>query len=111
MKGLKDVPLPREAIDKVFEGSKEPPDYVVGLYKLVYQEEWDQIASVGHPRCSEATAMYITAKAIEFDRQYNIGLDWHDRIQPGGTWLNKGFTVDKTMPDWLVEQSSFTVKS
>lgn len=103
------VPLPREAIDKVFEEATCPPEYVVALYKLVYRDAWDTIKSVGHPVVAEATNHYIFGKAIAFDQVYNTTLEWRERIQPGGAWLSRGFTVGSNVPEWTAIPVPFEV--
>ncbi len=69
------------------------------------QGVWLRIKSIdGWPRISPHTAEYIMGKAQELDKQY------HPNVMPGGFWMNSGFSVDETVPDWEVATDGVPVK-
>lgn len=91
------VPLNKLMIDLIFEGAKHQSDYISGLYEQVIPD-WDKINRVnGYPAMSKKTSDYIWAKVIQFDAKY------HPDVVAGGGWMNNGFTVNKSLPDWIVE--------
>ncbi len=89
--------LSKETIDTIFATAKVQWDYVFGLYRTAI-DNWDEVLHVhGYPATSPNTAEYIWQKAIRYDKEH------HPDVLSGGAWMNNGFAVDKTMPDWTVQ--------
>ncbi len=78
----------------------QPADHheiLVGLYRRAFGADFDRATKVAEaPRCSQATWQYICLAFQRFDRRR------HPDVLPGGLWLNAGFGVDESMPDWTV---------
>lgn len=97
-----DVPLTMEMIDDIFfEETLQPEPHqaeiLFALYRLAFPD-WDLIRKVnGWPKVSNTTSEYICGKFITFDRRY------HPDCISGGCWMNRGFTIDKSVPDWVIE--------
>lgn len=88
--------LTRKQIDEVFAKAKQPHEYLLELYKLVYRKDWDKVKQVVEfPKTSEETWKYIANKAIKFDKKHSSGF-------PGGLWLNNGFSVDSNLTGFRV---------
>lgn len=91
------VRLKAERIDEIFAEAGEQADYLIGLYREVYGEQWEWIAQVeGWPTMGLQTGEYIMQKAIDFDREH------HPSVFAGGLCLNSGFRVEDGHPEWAV---------
>lgn len=89
--------LSKETIDTIFATAKVQWDYVFGLYRTAI-DNWDSVIKVnGYPEVSPNTSEYIWQKAIRYDKEY------HPDVLSGGAWMNNGWGIDKTMPDWAVQ--------
>ena len=101
---MKTVTIDKKTINALFEQSERQADYIIGLYKLVY-DNWDDIQTVnGFPKVSDDTNKYISTKAIAFDQAY------HPNVLAGGGWMNNGFSSEKGMSDWEVLPAPVTLK-
>jgi hypothetical protein len=78
--------LNQKTIDKIFEKAKEQSDYTLGLYLAVIPDFYDLKVIEGWPEVSRDTNLYISDKAIEFDKIH------HPHVVAGGLWMNKGFS-------------------
>ena len=88
--------LTKKKIDEIFKNAEHTYDYLIELYKLVYQKDWDRLKQLMEfPRCSEELWKYIADKAIQFDKKHGSGF-------PGGLWLNNGFSVDHDITGFRV---------
>ncbi len=88
--------LTEEKIDEIFKEAKTQDEYVLGLYSAVISD-YDNVTEVrGYPRISEKTSKYIFEKAMRFDSKNA------PKVMRGGCWMNYGFGVDPSMPDWKV---------
>lgn len=95
--------LTKDQIDSIFEEADHQVDYVIGLYREVIPG-WEQIHRLsGYPRVSKKTSTYIYRKVQEFDEEH------HPNCLPGGLWMNKGFSTDKELEDWMVDLSEVEV--
>ncbi len=97
------VKLTQAQVDACFEGKTDQWQVLDALYRAVYGEDWDRLNDPsihrmdGWPTVSATTAKYILTKYVAFDKEH------HPDLLPGGMWaLGKGFSVDKSMPDWRV---------
>ena len=92
------VELPRERIDEIFEAASDQADYLISLYREVVPD-LDKVKRLDGwwPKANTKTWQYIAEKAMKFDREHHPG------VLPGGLWMNKGFSVDDTVPEWEVD--------
>lgn len=98
------VPLPKEAIDQVFEEATHKSGYLIGLYRLVIPE-WDAVRKVeGYPAVNNETWKYICRKAMAFDKEH------HPQVMASGGWMNKGFSAREMVPEWQADLSPVTLK-
>lgn len=67
------------------------------LYRMIFPD-WDRIIALdGWPECNKATAVYITKRFMEFDREH------HPDVLNGGAWMNSGWSQQgQDLPDWHV---------
>lgn len=106
---MKDIKLTKERIDEIFqevEDQRNPNqvNYIIKLYREVYPN-WDDIATIdGYPKASKNTCLYIMEKAMTFDRRH------HPDVMNGGAWMNKGFSQEEKMGDWIVEPAPYTLE-
>ena len=80
-----------------------PSEIIVEVYRLVFPE-WDDIEQItgGWPTSGYKLTCYITGKLIEWQHKYKG--DWG-----AGIWMNKGFSVDRSLGDWEVQRDNITV--
>ncbi len=96
------VDLTKDTIDKIFEDAEHQTDYVIGLFKAVYGEIWDNVKKfTDYTAVSEGTAHYIMKKAIDFDTKQK-----YRNVMKGGMWMNSGFSSDKSVPEWKCRLAS-----
>lgn len=96
-------PLSKEQIDEMALGGGQT-DFLLRLYRYAFGDLWDRITKVhGYPKVSKATWSYLCDAAISIDK------DRHPGVMPGGLWLNNGFTVDESLPDWVVSLNGVKV--
>ena len=68
-------------------------DAFLAFYKVAIPE-FDQVKQIsGFPFVSESTALYCIKKLQE-----KTGDSW----EVNSLWLNKGFSSDKSVPDWKI---------
>lgn len=95
------VPISKEQIDNVFKNAKEPSDYIVELYKIIFPEYETQKIKItkGYPKVSHATDKYIWDKVMKWDKKHHI-------IPEGFYWMDYGFTdIGEDIPDWMANLS------
>ena len=102
------ISLTKKDIDLVFERVEniEEPDqseYVLGLYREVYPF-LDDIEGFVEPKTSEEVSLYIFQKSMAFDKKY------HPQIVIGGAWMNRGFSTDRNITGWEVDQGEYRMK-
>jgi hypothetical protein len=91
------VDLSKETIDRIIRESENEADFVMSLYKCVYKN-WEEIEKVkGFPSISQQTTEYIIK---EMDSK---GFDF-------SIWINKGFSIDKDMGNFIVRKAPFITK-
>ena len=89
--------LSPDIIAECFKNKDHQADVLLDLYKLVIPD-WDNIAKlVSWPSCNDKIWQFICQKFIEFDKYH------HRDCIAGGAWMNSGFGIDNTLPDWTVE--------
>lgn len=89
--------LSKATIDTIFEMANDQWEYGIGLYKVAI-DNYDTVFRLhGYPKTSPTTSEYIWAKAIRYDKEHHPG------VLSGVLWMNHGFEIDKTMPDWTVQ--------
>jgi len=91
------IALPKTEIDAIFANAQNQSYYVMGLYNAAI-DNFNQVEFVDFA-CSvnRVTSDYIWQKAIEFDKQH------HPDVVAGGAWMNRGFSIDKDIGDWVVD--------
>ena len=87
--------IAKEQVDKVFAGATSSRDYILGLYRLAYGDNWSRVKLVIEwPSAGLLLYHYAMSKAVKFDTA-------HDVFIPGWNWMNKGFTkADED--DWSI---------
>lgn len=85
--------LTEKKIDEIFNKATHQAEIINELYKVAYPE-WDMIREInGFPQISGDLNLYISAKAIEFDKKHHPG------VLAGGAWMNKGFSGREHIKD------------
>lgn len=90
------IKLDQRTISRAFATSDNQADVLLSLYRVAHPN-MDNIKKInGFPRVSSHTAHVIQKAFIDFDSVY------HQDVLPGGLWMNMGFSIDRTLPDWVV---------
>lgn len=93
----------KKFIDEVIKDKTNPEDFVLSLYKTLYEDEWDHIKELeGFPHCSQEMAEYIMGKAMENDKAHYPGT-----MPTSLTWFNHGFGVDGKLKGWEVKKCKY----
>jgi len=97
------IKLTKEKIDQIFEEAKDQGDYLIRLYKHAFPY-WEKIKKIDDwPKVHIKTWLYITEKAISFDKIH------HPNVLPGGLWLNNGFSSTDNIKPWHVDISEVKI--
>ena len=85
----------KKQVDKVFTDAEHQGDYMVGLYRLAYGDDWQRVKVVEEwPQVSHGLHTELFERAIRFDKQH------HPEVLPGGAWLNSGFAAADNITQW-----------
>jgi len=101
-------PLTKETINALFESELKKPNphqsnIVIALYKIAFPN-WKKIKKLkGYPSVSKTTNEYLFSQFIQFDKQI------HPNVLNGGCWLNKGFSTNKNLQDWIIKPCEIEV--
>lgn len=81
------IQLDKNEISKLFETLENSSGILLALYRMVYGDRWDKIASInGYPICNEYTNTRIMGLFQEYDTANKSD------YMPGGLWFNNGFS-------------------
>jgi len=87
------ISFSKTVIDDICKKSSTVGDAFIAFYKVAIPE-FDKVKQInGFPVVSETTAMYCIDKLYE---------KTNDVWEVNGLWLNKGFSSDKSVPDWKI---------
>jgi hypothetical protein len=87
------IPFSQTVIDEICKNSSSVMEAFLAFYKVAVPE-FDRVKQInGFPVVSDATAIYCIDKLQE-----KTGDAW----EVNGNWLNKGFSSDKSVPDWKI---------
>lgn len=88
----------------IFKNAENQVEYAIALYRVAFPD-WDNIEDIdGWPAISNTTALYIMDLAISHDKKH-VGRD----VLPGGLWMNKGFSIQDGIDNWMIDLSSVKV--
>lgn len=94
MKITKKLALPKEVIKKIVKESENSTIATLKLYKYVF-DDWDYIETIaGFPVISKETGIFIMELMVE---------TFPEEKFPGGIWINKGFSTNDDLDDFIVE--------
>ena len=91
------IKLPKAKIDEIFLSATNENNALVSLYRASVPEFDKAKKLLGFPTISRNTAIYIIDKFKELSK--------NDDVQINLLWLNKGFSSDENMKDWIVDLS------
>ena len=91
------IKLPKAKIDEIFLSATDENNAMVSLYRASVPEFDKAKKLLGFPTISRNTAIYIIDKFKELSK--------NDDVQINLLWLNKGFSSDENMKDWIVDLS------
>ena len=89
------IKLPKAKIDEIFLSATHENNALVSLYCASVPEFEKATKLLGFPTVSRNTAIYIIDKLKELSKT--------DGVQTNLLWLNKGFSSDENMKDWIVD--------
>ena len=97
--------LTASKINKCFAEQNHQGDVLIALYRFLYRRLWDRIDTLdGWPRAGAEVHKYVFECFIRFDRAH------HRKVQAGGLWMSRGWSMDQDLGPWEVLLAPYTLK-
>ncbi len=88
------ITLDPTTVRNLFADLSHQAEVLIELYRLIFPD-WERIVKLeGYPAINDHTWNEIGELFIAFDHLH------HPDVFAGGCWMNRGFTIEKDIPDW-----------